>query len=1240
MSNDAISFRLRSPLHRLFGATSLILLANAPLLHANIYTWNTGTGTWTNTASWSPTGTPGSGDTASFGGSSPQTADFDGSTASVNGITIANTGATTIEGGTGTGTLTIGSGGVSVGSSAGPVVLGGAGSLTLVVGANQTWSNSSANTLAVSSAVSGGTGTNTLTLAGPANFAGPLTNGTGTLALAVTSGSVNLAGSNSYSGATSLNGGTLQYTGTASMSSNSVLSLSSGSTLALRSNTSGTFTPSSITLPSSGATLNFDVNNASTGSNNTLTLAGTLNFGSSTVNTINVTGGNGYTLALGAINAPSNSGSLSSNLLTLNANSANLTTGLIGLGSYGNTLTFGGTQSITANGLVLSSNGSYDVVIGNGTNSPVVTISNGTTSVFSRSTGSLAFTLNSGTFNITNSSIFSNAGSPIGATFTINGGTIDNTSGTALSAGPGMTLSGNFGYSTASGTTANDLTLAGGNVSDTSSALTVTLNGGGALTFNGALQNSTAGNQTLTVNNGLGTGTSTLFSIGGYVLSTTASTGASDTINGSGNVLVSGAITNVSSGTASSALTYGGTGTLTLSAANTYTGTTTINSGGTVQLGTSGTGGSLSTSSAIVDNGNLIFDRSNAVTQGTDFTSGAITGSGSVTQNGTGALSLTSGSNSYSGGTEINAGTLIASTGNTSATSDSALGAYTGTVTINGGTLLAGLTSSSSSIINFYNPVVLDSGVLESNDGYTHLKGPLTINGGTLSGLYDDTGNGSSRKGLWLDGAITGTANVTVAYLGGGAATYDGTMVRITSSGNAYSGTVTVNPSSNDGGTYLFLDNSQALPNATINLAGDNTGTLLQLGTSALVFGTGTTSYSINGLSGSGDVDLQQVSAGTAIALTVGGGGTVSNTVYSGALSGPGSLIKAGTSTLTLTGVNTYTGTTTISGGALQLGNGGTTGQLLSTGTIVDNGMLTIDRSNTVTQGTDFSGASITGNGGLTQAGSGRTILTASNGYSGGTSVTSGTLTLSNGSGSATGGGALTVGPGATLSGSGFSSGSGFTITGNSGTRATVLAGHTTAGDINTTGVMSLSATGASSIGSANLVFNINSNVAGQGNQLSVGKTAITFNSVGSLNTQLTLNVEGNAFIAGYTAYALITGTGTTTIGIGGVTSGQYAGLTVFTNSKGQEQIETGTSSNLQLGFSNPTQAGYYAPSYLFLVNTGGVDDIEVEVVPEPGTWAMMLGGLVLLIFWQRRKSRQQQLSVAGIRRQFRPKLP
>ncbi len=48
----------------------------------------------------------------------------------------------------------------------------------------------------------------------------------------------------------------------------------------------------------------------------------------------------------------------------------------------------------------------------------------------------------------------------------------------------------------------------------------------------------------------------------------------------------------------------------------------------------------------------------------------------------------------------------------------------------------------------------------------------------------------------------------------------------------------------------------------------------------------------------------------------------------------------------------------------------------------------------------------------------------------------------------------------------------------------------------------------------------------------------------------------------------------------------------------------------------------YGANSYLVLYqnSVSGADDIEVEVVPEPGTWAMMIGGVAMLVFWQRRR--------------------
>jgi autotransporter-associated beta strand protein len=92
-----------------------------------------------------------------------------------------------------------------------------------------------------------------------------------------------------------------------------------------------------------------------------------------------------------------------------------------------------------------------------------------------------------------------------------------------------------------------------------------------------------------------------------------------------------------------------GTGTLSLTAANTYTGGTIIDAG-TLTIGSGGTAGSISGN--VTNNATLAFNRSDAISF-----SGLIGGSGSVRQLAAGTTTLTA-ANTYAGGTFVEAGTL------------------------------------------------------------------------------------------------------------------------------------------------------------------------------------------------------------------------------------------------------------------------------------------------------------------------------------------------------------------------------------------------------------------------------------------------------------------------------------------------------------------------------------------------------------------------------------------------------
>jgi fibronectin-binding autotransporter adhesin len=191
----------------------------------------------------------------------------------------------------------------------------------------------------------------------------------------------------------------------------------------------------------------------------------------------------------------------------------------------------------------------------------------------------------------------------------------------------------------------------------------------------------------------------------------------------------------------------------------------------------------------------------------------------------------------------------------------------------------------------------------------------------------------------------------------------------------------------------------------------------------------------------------------------------------SSVIAGSNGLMKSGAGTLVFNSGSNNSGTTTISAGTLQLGNGGTAGSLSTTSAIVNNGTFAINRSNAVTQGTDFSGAAITGTGGFTQGGSGTTTLNAANTYSGTTSINAGTLSVSSLANSGT---ASNLGTGGSIEFGSFSVTGNlvYTGTGASTDRAVNLTGLTGGGTIDQSGTGLLKFTGnftASGAGSKTL---------------------------------------------------------------------------------------------------------------------------------------------------------------------------
>jgi autotransporter-associated beta strand protein len=513
--------------------------------------------------------------------------------------------------------------------------------------------------------------------------------------------------------------------------------------------------------------------------------------------------------------------------------------------------------------------------------------------------------------------------------------------------------------------------------------------------------------------------------------------GAGNTLSVGGNdrsTEVSGVIADSCGCTpGAGALVKVGAGTLTLSGDNTYTGGTTITAG-TLQLGNNTTMGSII--GDVVNNATLAFNRSNAY----EF-DGAISGSGAVQQNGANTTTLTA-VNTYAGATTISAGTLALSGAGSIANSSGV---------INDSTFDISGAAAGASIKNLSGAgnVTLGNQTLTLTDASGAFAGVIGGNGGLVkqgAGLFTLTGANTylgattvADGNLRVDGSVASAVNVQSGATLSGAGSVAG-LVTVQSGGTLSAGqspgTLTLGALNlNAGSTSVFELGSPGVvggpTNDLVNVLGNLTlgGALSVNAPSAgyyRLFNYGTlTPSSFASISGSSNgaptvltnvpnqVNLLIANAGQQIqfwdgadqignGVVNGGTGTwnAANTNWTGA---PG---QANFNDQWRSSVGVFAGaagTVTIAGAqafdTLQFSttgyvlNAGAGGQLQLAGL---SGAGTINTDNGVTA--TINAAIVNGSSqSLTKVGGGTLILTAANTYTGGTTISGGTLQLGNG---------------------------------------------------------------------------------------------------------------------------------------------------------------------------------------------------------------------------------------------------